>query len=160
MASEIPSQCTVCGQPTSNKCGRCKTQVYCGTECQKTDWENHKLPCKRIELDQPENVEKLEKVMKRAAITIQEAFLDFREKTWDIPIVKIENSAKGVVIHEAAHVGDLKYFVDLPHGIVNNQPTQVAVICALACNQPWAWMHDIIRKTFQSKLVYSIATCA
>lgn len=31
----------------SKRCGRCKIAVYCSEECQKKDWENHKLVCKK-----------------------------------------------------------------------------------------------------------------
>jgi hypothetical protein len=30
-----------------NKCGSCKSVYYCSTECQKKNWEKHKLICKK-----------------------------------------------------------------------------------------------------------------
>ena len=37
--------CTVCGNPTTNKCGKCSNAWYCRTECQKSDWKTHKKVC-------------------------------------------------------------------------------------------------------------------
>ena len=35
--------CVVCGKQGSwKKCSTCKTDHYCGAECQKTDWKRHK----------------------------------------------------------------------------------------------------------------------
>lgn len=40
--------------PTSNitlkKCGRCFSVYYCGINCQKRDWSNHKKKCKKINI--------------------------------------------------------------------------------------------------------------
>ncbi|KAF8451736.1 hypothetical protein BDZ91DRAFT_750227 [Kalaharituber pfeilii] len=37
--------CVVCGQPSKHFCSRCKTTRYCGKECQKRDWKDHKRHC-------------------------------------------------------------------------------------------------------------------
>jgi hypothetical protein len=39
------SRCTVCGEATVNKCGRCGSAHYCSTKCQKLDRPLHKLLC-------------------------------------------------------------------------------------------------------------------
>lgn len=40
------AKCTVCGEATSNKCGKCGQVWYCRRECQVTDWNEHKNVCK------------------------------------------------------------------------------------------------------------------
>lgn len=52
--------CPVCHKdiPASKilVCSRCKESIYCGRECQKIDWKDHKGPCKiltRQKLEQP-----------------------------------------------------------------------------------------------------------
>lgn len=36
--------CTVCKSPSVNYCSVCGVP-YCSTECQRSDWKNHKLIC-------------------------------------------------------------------------------------------------------------------
>ena len=38
--------CNVCSKPTIKKCGKCGLARYCRTECQRSDWKNHKKICK------------------------------------------------------------------------------------------------------------------
>jgi hypothetical protein len=147
MASETLSKCAICSQPASNICGRCRIQVYCSTVCQKIDWEKHKSPCK---------VAHLEKILGRVATIIHEAYLHFREKTWDTPIKKIQDNSEGLVIYDGDQAPNLKYFVDFPHGLIHSEKTKMAVLCTLTCNEPFAWMHDILRKLLQGKTLYSI----
>lgn len=37
--------CAVCGKETTKICSKCKAVSYCGTECQKSDWESHEPNC-------------------------------------------------------------------------------------------------------------------
>lgn len=41
----LPPTCHVCAKPATNKCSRCKSTWYCSTECQKADWQKHKVSC-------------------------------------------------------------------------------------------------------------------
>ena len=49
-----PASCNMCGSTRSTtgavllSCSRCKTTFYCGRDCQKEDWQNHRLRCKKI----------------------------------------------------------------------------------------------------------------
>ena len=50
--------CSNCGRDNASKaCGRCMTQVYCSTECQRADWKRHKASCQksRADADEEEN---------------------------------------------------------------------------------------------------------
>ena len=40
------TNCTVCGRPTTKKCGKCGLARYCKTQCQRGDWKDHKKICK------------------------------------------------------------------------------------------------------------------
>jgi hypothetical protein len=39
--------CPVCGKHADKRCSQCKTTFYCSVECQKADWQFHKLTCKK-----------------------------------------------------------------------------------------------------------------
>lgn len=42
--------CYYCKKPEKNlkQCGKCFTAQYCGKQCQKNDWQNHKMKCDRL----------------------------------------------------------------------------------------------------------------
>ncbi|EIN07038.1 hypothetical protein PUNSTDRAFT_104486 [Punctularia strigosozonata HHB-11173 SS5] len=41
--------CIVCGKQTLKECSRCRSAKYCGPECQKSHWREHKPVCRSIE---------------------------------------------------------------------------------------------------------------
>jgi hypothetical protein len=38
-------QCKVCSKDTNSRCSRCKCVYYCSSQCQKDDYDTHKLSC-------------------------------------------------------------------------------------------------------------------
>lgn len=42
-----PTECIVCGSPTTQKCTTCKLVYYCKRACQAHDWSTHKQSCKK-----------------------------------------------------------------------------------------------------------------
>jgi hypothetical protein len=47
--TRAPVQCHACGKAGAGllKCSACKRVYYCGTECQKTHWQQHKVLCRK-----------------------------------------------------------------------------------------------------------------
>ncbi|KAJ3777401.1 hypothetical protein FB446DRAFT_681134 [Lentinula raphanica] len=41
--------CVVCGQKTRSKCSRCLAMEYCGAECQRAHWKEHKPTCNSLQ---------------------------------------------------------------------------------------------------------------
>jgi hypothetical protein len=37
--------CVMCSKPATQRCAQCGSQIYCGKQCQKSDWRVHKLLC-------------------------------------------------------------------------------------------------------------------
>jgi hypothetical protein len=37
--------CVMCGKPATQRCTQCRSQIYCGNQCQKSDWHVHTLLC-------------------------------------------------------------------------------------------------------------------
>jgi hypothetical protein len=142
MALQASSQCVVSRKPASDKCGSCKAHVYCGKECQTMDWPKHKHICKDIQL---------EKSLERAAAIIQPAYLNFRENTWDTPIVKIDDKEDALVTYDGAQLSKKNYFVGFPHKFVKNERAKIAVLCTGTSDEPLGWMHNIILGLLQGQ---------
>lgn len=44
---EPPARTCICGKPADLGCTRCRGAFYCSAECQRKDWKNHKVECKK-----------------------------------------------------------------------------------------------------------------
>lgn len=44
---EPPARKCICGKPADLGCTRCRGAFYCSAECQRKDWKNHKVECKK-----------------------------------------------------------------------------------------------------------------
>ena len=47
----IMPTCALCGEPAPSLCSGCRFVSYCGAECQRKDWPEHKILCKAIKED-------------------------------------------------------------------------------------------------------------
>jgi hypothetical protein len=43
---DVKNDICVCGKPAEFDCSRCGRQGYCSSECQRTDWKDHRENCK------------------------------------------------------------------------------------------------------------------
>ena len=41
-------KCNTCSVPCRMKCSLCKEVMYCDQDCQRLDWENHKIKCEKL----------------------------------------------------------------------------------------------------------------
>merc|ERR1711964_62417 len=41
-------KCSNCGDLAQNRCSKCKSEWYCGRECQVAHWKKHKDMCKKM----------------------------------------------------------------------------------------------------------------
>ncbi|KAE8859120.1 hypothetical protein PTNB73_08600 [Pyrenophora teres f. teres] len=142
MASKIQKSCAVCGKPANSKCTGCKTDSisrhYCGAACQKNDWPTHKTACKAAQ-DM-----RLEKSLARVADIIQRGYYEFRQNTWDTPILMVEDRDDALVITDGVMLDKSKYFISFPQHMVTSERTKAAMLCAWMCNEPLAFMHDLV----------------
>jgi len=44
---EINNQCVHCGKIATTRCSRCKVVYYCSVQCQKTNYNKHKIKCNK-----------------------------------------------------------------------------------------------------------------
>ncbi|KAG4428216.1 hypothetical protein IFR05_016299 [Cadophora sp. M221] len=42
------TKCTICTNPTTTKCSKCKSATYCSPQCQKLDFPLHKIICSKL----------------------------------------------------------------------------------------------------------------
>ncbi|UPX17777.1 uncharacterized protein EKO05_0008115 [Ascochyta rabiei] len=130
--------CAVCKTSTTNKCTGCKTHTYCSKDCQAKDWSAHKVLCKDTQL---------ERKLARVAEVVHEAYLTFRENTWDGVITKVEDKEDALIIHDGNNWGNPQHFTAFPHDVVpNSRRAKLGVLTAWTCDEPYAFMDTLIVK--------------
>ena len=104
-ASTSPTAlCARCQKPAPQTCSGCKdvleagskieTTHYCSTECQKSDWANHKQLYKSLQT---------KKAFYRAGSVLLEMFYIYREKAFSKLIANIEKKDGKIYIHEGKY---------------------------------------------------------
>merc|ERR1712129_291487 len=46
----VEHKCIECGKPATTKCAKCRMTHYCGTECQRASWKEHKQFCETFQM--------------------------------------------------------------------------------------------------------------
>lgn len=131
--------CNGCGTPTTDRCTRCGKSPYCGPDCQKQHWALHRDDCKDNQL---------EKSLERAAEILHEAYLTFRQNTWDRSLInRIVDSNQTMTIHAGAVENKPRWFTTFPsHLALNNQEMKMALLSAWNCAEPYGFLHTLITK--------------
>ncbi|KAF5847890.1 hypothetical protein GGP41_009126, partial [Bipolaris sorokiniana] len=132
--------CAACGNPASNVCVGCKSDTYsryyCGKVCQTNDRPNHKNACKDAQL---------EKALTRIAEIVQQAYLNFCETTWDVPVLRIDRVPDGLEIHWADRTKSTSHFSRFAAHLAISQNVHEATLVAMCCNEPQAHLHGLIK---------------
>lgn len=92
-----------------------------------------------------------EQKLTRIATVVHEAYLKFRENTWDTPINKDEGEKKTLIIHKDNRALKENYFLGFPKKLFKNEQAKMAALCLFACNEPLAWMHQLLCALIQYK---------
>lgn len=129
--------CKVCGLSAKDKCGGCNASWYCGKQCQTYDWEEHKGACNEVQL--PKKLERIAKL-------IHEAYLKFRENTWDMSILKVEENGNELIVYDGKDIRSFRYFVPFPEHLKLNETSKMGILCLWMCNEPIAYLHPLITK--------------
>lgn len=133
----MSSLCQSCGSAATNRCTRCHKVAYCNRDCQQQDWKlNHRDACKDNQL---------EDALQRVAEIVLEAYLTFRENTWDTPIDRVEVCSRGLTIYDGDQRLNTRYFTAFPNNIVgDDEEVKKSVLTAWACEEPYAFLHNLI----------------
>lgn len=141
-------RCQTCGIATSNRCTRCHKVAYCDGVCQGHDWPNHRDDCKDNQLGD---------ALQRVAEIVHEAYLTFRENTWDITIDRVEVHDDSLTIHDGDLRPNTRCFTAFPNNLIgNNYEVKMAVLTAWMCNEPYAFLHNFIMKLVQGKFCHQL----
>lgn len=100
-------KCANCGKDASNRCSRCKSEWYCGKDCQKICWKKHKEFCQKLAdlnkeneaYDKARKAEKekeqnfnLNKILKEEGLEIKDGKLDIKNVNDDIEKLSLKNN--------------------------------------------------------------------
>ncbi|MCJ1398892.1 hypothetical protein MMC11_002093 [Xylographa trunciseda] len=140
------SSCTRCEKPASTVCAGCKSSpsyavtpelvsvTYCTKDCQVADWPVHKLLCK---------ASSTRRSLFRAASTIQDAFLIYREVVFDKLFTKVEEKNGLLLLTEGLYAQD-DIFVPFPETLAKTKLDRQAILTHLTCTDALGWMHNFI----------------
>ena len=99
------------------------------------------------------------KMLYRAGSFLQEAFYMYREKVFDKEIIRIEEAAGKLRIHEAPLTEGPKIDVDFLHRFPTalfsgpeKEQKKKALLTMLACTDAMAWMHDLAKYLLNGQL--------
>jgi hypothetical protein len=139
------NNCGGCGQPTTNRCASCNLQHYCGRDCQEKHWAKHKSECKDLYI---------EHALKRVAHILHEAFLKFRQNSWDRLIDKVVTTPDEILIYAGTEPEDLP--IKFQHGLMDDEKTKMAVLTDCVRSGPAAILHDLLKSLLKGLFGSSI----
>lgn len=63
----ITKYCVVCWEEQTHMstCGRCRTVLYCSTECQKKHWPIHKLTCNKEQKEEGRQAKQIIRIVSK-----------------------------------------------------------------------------------------------
>ena len=141
-------KCSKCSKTASLTCKACKAMPnatdgqisstwYCGSECQKADWIEHKPQCKASQARQ---------ALYRAAVTAKEIFYIYQKKTFMWAPKKFEKIGTTWLILPNVHTSTSQ-LVPFPYQNFPDVHDQEALLTYQSCNTAVSEMHNVV-KTF------------
>lgn len=139
-------QCSKCSKSATLTCKACKAipnatngQVssawYCGAECQKAHWREHKAQCIAAQARQ---------VLYRAGAIAQQIFYLYSKMTYMWNPGRIEKIGTTWLIHPEVYTGTSQ-LVPFPYAIVPDVHDQEALLTYQSCNTAASEMHNVVK---------------
>lgn len=149
MAVTQETTCTVCGKASTTRCGGCLEGVdhhgqpsptyYCGKDCQKAHWTEHKNECK---------LANARKVLYRGGELLQKAYYAFREEAFDLLLCEVRKEGRHLHVYEGVWE-DRRVLVRYPHHLVSDPIDKQALLSHRACTDAVAHTYQLSRKIFE-----------
>ena len=138
-------QCLNCLKSATHTCKGCKAmpnvtdgQVssawYCGAECQKAHWAEHKTQCKAAQARQS---------LYRAGAVLQQIFYLYCKIAWMWNPGRIEKIGTTWLIHTSEHTGT-SLMTPFPYAIVPDVQDQEALLTYQSCSSAVSQMNNIV----------------
>lgn len=138
--------CTNCGKEAKKHCAGCvggidangvvvQKERYCSETCQLSAWKNHRYICKQLAT---------RKQLYRAGQIVQDAFLAYREKTFDLRITRVEKKENEIHLYEGAY-GDKEPLVPFPADLVDNAEDKKMVLTWSTCSEAVGRMSKLLK---------------
>lgn len=149
MSSNSVHACSKCSKTASLSCKGCKAMPnaiegqisstwYCGPECQKADWIEHKPQCKASQARQ---------ALYRAAVTAKKIFYAYQKQTFMSAPERIEKIGTIWLIHpKVCTVKSL--MLPFPHDTFPDAHDQDALLTHQSCNTAVSEMHNVVKTLF------------
>jgi predicted Rdx family selenoprotein len=149
-----PAECTNCGMEATMRCAGCMGApdyhlgeslkvVYCGRDCQRKHWPDHKTHCR---------VMKQRRKLLRAANVLQAALLTYREVLHDIDLTKIEAKDGFLYIYQNQRSITARVKQGLfPNHLTTNVQHKEAALTINQCTTAMALLGRLTRKLLSGK---------
>lgn len=145
-------RCLNCPERATHTCKACKAMPsatnssvssawYCGAECQKAHWTEHKAQCKAAQARQ---------ALYRAGTMAQQIFYLFSETTYMWCPGRIEKIGATWLIYPKVYTGTSQ-LVPFPHAIVPDEHDQKALLTYQSCSSAVSEMHNVVKALLGGK---------
>ncbi|KAJ6492278.1 hypothetical protein C8R45DRAFT_990821 [Mycena sanguinolenta] len=139
------AQCAKCRMPASLQCTRCRDApeyklgdainvVYCRPECQRNDWQAHKLRCATLGR---------RKKLFRAATMLKATLLTYRAAFYDIPLAKVE--VYNNVLYLYRYPSHRRFHKPFPEDVTGNVAHREAALTHNQCTLARALLGPLAR---------------
>lgn len=151
MALSDPMKCAHCGTEATTRCAGCINApeyepgdsagiAYCGRECQKKDWPDHKARCRTMQLRR--------KLLQTAKI-LKAALLIYREFVFDLDLTKVEFRNGVLYMHQTPGARSGRF--PFPNHLVTNPEHREAALANNQCTTAMALLGRLTRKLLSGR---------
>ena len=127
--------CKACNLTPNDTDAQLTSTWYCGTECQKAHWDEHKAPCKAARARQG---------LYRAGALAQQIFYRFQKASFMWAPGRIEKNGKIWLIHSRKYAGTSQ-ITSFPYNLFPDVRDLHALLTHQTCNTAMSEMHDIFK---------------
>ena len=138
--------CAKCGKEAMQHCEACaggidalgmivEKKMYCSDACQQSAWKNHKQSCKKFSA---------RKQIYRAGELVQDAFLGYREKAFDLKIIKVEKKGEDLYVYEGPY-GLAELLLPFPIDKIDNDEDKKMLLAWYSCSDVVGYMHKLVK---------------